>query len=228
MASTQSAIDVIERLVRDHPENADYPIHLAGLCCNVGILLRQRAHIPESITAFDKAVALLDQQRAMRADTPQSTDFLGKSLNGRALSKEQALQWLSAAADHRRVLALVPPDEAPKIRLDVALCLAKAGRAEEAIAELSIVGDDSRLAKFDLFTRARIHAMLSNLVPKRKNEFADAAVDGLGKALRGGLSRPKSRLDDGDFKSLRDRDDFKKLVREFSEPNAKESKTPKK
>jgi hypothetical protein len=216
----------MERLVKDHPDVAAYPVELAGLCCNLGLHLRQDARIPESIAAFDKAVALLDKHRAERGATSQSTDFLGKSLNGRALSKERALQWLSAADDHRRVVTLVPPKEVPAIRLDVALCLAKAGEAAAATKELDLVEHDRALSMFETFLRARVHAILALLTPDREQEFSNRAVTGLEKALRGGLSRPLERLGDEDFKSLRDRDDFKKLAREYS-AKAKDAKSDK-
>jgi len=213
----QSAIDVLERLVKDHPDTADFPIALAGSCCNLGLNLRQESRIPESIAMFDKAASLLEKHRAAHGVTSRSSDFLEKTLNGRALSKEKALQWRSAADDHRVVLKLVAPKEVPAARLDIALCLAKAGDASAAIAELELVERDRPLSMFETFLRSRIEATLAGMTAERKREFSDRAIADLEKALRGGLSRPLERLADADFNALRAREDFKKLEREYAE-----------
>jgi len=226
MTLEQSAIDAMERLVKDHPDAAEYPLVLAGVYCNLGIHQRQESRIPESIALFDKAAALLEKHRAAHGATSRSSDFLEKTLNGRALSKERALQWRSAADDHRVVMKLVSPKEVPAARLDVALCLAKAGDASAAIAELELVERDRPLSMFETFLRSRIEATLAGLSTERKREFSDRAVADLAKALRGGLSRPLERLGDEDFNALRARVDFKALEREYTS-KAKTTKSAK-
>jgi tetratricopeptide (TPR) repeat protein len=212
----RSAIEILERLVAEQPYVGRLPLALAGARCNVGNLLRGQRRFSEAIESYDKAIMLLDVRKKAGETSLRAKDYLEKALLGRGSSKEGLLNWLQASEDYRRLAGLVDPKYVTKMHLGVALWLAKGGNAAEAAAQLASIDDDRSLPAYERFIKARIEALLSKLIPSKADWFADRALASLERALQSGLERPMNSLAEKDFLPLRERDDFKKLVREAS------------
>ena len=80
------------------------------------------------------------------------------------------------------------------------------------------MGDRPPLPAFYALHRARVYALLVKLEPANGARYADLAMAGLESSARGGLKNLGQRLQGDAFASLRDREDFKKLLRETSQP----------
>jgi serine/threonine protein kinase len=210
----RSAAELLERLVAEQPQARHLAVSLGGAHCNVANLLRMSGRFEDAIALYDKAVALLDARRKDEHAPAHAADFLEKALTGRGDSKESLSQWLSAAEDHRRLIGLVNRQRVAVVRVQAAFCLMKGGRAEAATAELDSIEKDPPLGAFEWYMKARIEASLSQSTPEKRLPFADRAVSSLERSLRGGLQRPGERLAAEDFRPLRERADFKRLVRQ--------------
>ena len=86
-----AAAEVLGQLARQFPELTD--VHVA-----LGDLNREQEQFTEAVTAYDRAIALLEER-----DTPQWFVYYA-----RAIAKERLDNWPEAEADFRRALELNP------------------------------------------------------------------------------------------------------------------------
>jgi serine/threonine protein kinase len=222
-----SAVETFERLAADHPNAPDFQMNLAGAYCNLGIILRKEGKPIEAIGLYDKAVALLEPQVKGGRKNATAVRNLLNCFGNRGEANESASLWEAAAADYLRVVEFVSPEEARGYRIDASYCFAKAGNAKAALVELEKVGDSAALSPLNTYLRARTHALMANLEPSQRERFARLAMTGLEQAVNGGLKNAGQRLQDGALASLRERDDFKKLLKKSSERQPDAGSKPK-
>jgi tetratricopeptide (TPR) repeat protein len=73
-----------EELARKYPSRSDFTTELAGNCCNLGQLIRGDRPA-EALALYNRGVRLLEGVLAREPLQDQAADFLGKTLNSRAL-----------------------------------------------------------------------------------------------------------------------------------------------
>ena len=150
--------------------------------------------------------------------------FLRNAHWGRARVLENLKRYAEAATDWDRVVDLSPEVEQPRCRMNRATSRVRAGQVNAALKEaeeLSKVQDAATL--YDL---ACVFALAADRPDETaatlsKEDCAQRAVAILQQAIAKGYKDAEHLKKDDDLKGLRERDDFKKLLRELEAANAK-------
>jgi predicted Zn-dependent protease len=117
-----------------------------------------------------------------------------------------------AIKDWDRAIQLSPPAQRGELRASRARSLVLAGQVAEAVAEIADLTKASNWPPVQWYNFACVYAVASGRVPDKKQEYADRAVELLRQAVKAGYKIAADMLKDPDLDSLRDREDFKKLL----------------
>lgn len=111
----------------------------------------------------------------------------------------------NAAAIYEKVVEAQPDNE--YARIDLALCLVRIGRIDDALQETRLAMQEPNLPR-NVYQAACVHALINRDVNRRR------AVELLAKAIQGGY-RPKDLVNDPDLKALDSSPSFRAVVRFF-------------
>jgi hypothetical protein len=91
-----------------------------------------------------------------------------------------------------------------------------AGQVSEGIAEIAESAKSSNWNRDNWYNFACVYAVASGKSPQKKQEYGDRAMELLNQAVKAGFRDAVQFKQDNDLSSLRDRDDFKKLIAELT------------
>ncbi len=207
------AMDIQEQLASDFPDVPAYGISLGGSYCNFGKLVLSGEKPSDSLQWFAKAVRTLTPIYERDPSNATARQFLESSHSGRAIIHGQLHQHAEAVADWDKVIELSPNKGAPPIIRSVrAASLVRSGQVAEAVAEVAEL-TQTPFSPPDLwYNFACVYAIASDKIADKQDEYGDRAMTCLKKAVQGGFKDADHIANDTDLDSLRDREDFKKLV----------------
>jgi tetratricopeptide (TPR) repeat protein len=240
------ARDLYERLIRDHPDVADYRYRLSGVFRNMGSLHEKSGRIDEAFKAAGNSRDLLE--RVVR-DHPEDLNlqyslawtmgWIGEFYHRRTNRQAEAIPY------HRRSIELLERlvRENPEVRtypLSLANSYCYLGQVLRQVGQEPEASDVSRkaLALFERIDKeglakpydiACLRSLSSDLVrstgkdpaaDERSRRLADQAMEAFRQAVDGGYRDLAWIEIDHDLDPLRSRGDFKALIGEIKAKGA--------
>jgi tetratricopeptide (TPR) repeat protein len=193
----EKARDILQKLADASPTVASYQSNLAATQIDLGRLHARLKQFREALAALDAGVVLWQKLADTSPMTTRWTGYLSNSHASRGWAHVRAGHPAEAAADLRRALDLWARVKAPD--LDTWF------ERSRALALLSGLGKEAK----------------SGVTAAEAATFSDQAVAALRDAIKAGWASP-DELKETDFDSLRQRDDFQKLVKELEARAAKQ------
>jgi tetratricopeptide (TPR) repeat protein len=211
----RKALAIQEKLAADFPAVPAYQVELGGSYCNFGSSIRDSGKPAESLEWFDNAIRVLKPVHEKEPRDANAKQFLRNSQLGRALVYERQRKFAEAVKDWDRVIELCPPMERPKFRAHRSTVLVLAGQVAEAVAEVIELRKLPGLNAGRLYDFACVYAVASDKIAGKKQEYADAAMEILQKAVKAGWKDAGHMKQDKELDPLREREDFKTMVAEL-------------
>jgi tetratricopeptide (TPR) repeat protein len=215
----RQALAIQEKLVAEFPAVADYRIELGGNQCDFGSILGANKELERAIEWYGKAIATLDDAlRQVRSDD-RPRQYLRNAYWGRALAYYELMRHAEAAADWDKVAELSAEAERPQFRMNAAADHARAGQVDAAFLDAEELAKNANADT--LYNAACVFALASAapqstpLSQATREKYAQRAVALLQQAVAKGWKNIEHMKKDDDLKSLRDREDFKKLLGEL-------------
>lgn len=211
----KKGLTIQEKLVVDFAYIPAMKVDLAATCCNYGMLLNDLGRPTEALPWLDRAV---DTLRAVLAKEPRTTNaraFLGNSHWGRATANEYLQRPADALKEWDAALEYSPKKSHPFIRYRRSEALIRLGQTAEAVTEVGQLRKLNDWNATQWYDFACVYAVAADEIADEKQNYADRAMEVLQKAVRAGYKDTAHMKEDKDLDSLRERDDFKKLVAEL-------------
>jgi len=211
----EAARDLQQKLTAAFPAVPNYQIDLGGSYCNLGNLVNVEGQPAESLNWFDLAIRTLTPvyENDRRAITARN--FLRNSHWNRARAYDQLKKHAEALKDWDKVIELSPGPEQMTARASRAMSRLQAGQVTEAVAEVQALAKTSQWSVDEWYNFACVYAVASSKIADRKLEYADRAMELLHEAIKAGYKNASHIAKDTDLDSLRDREDFKKVLAEL-------------
>jgi tetratricopeptide (TPR) repeat protein len=215
------SVGILERLAEKPgapPENA---VDLAGAYCNLAIYLRERGKPDAGVPFLDKGIDRLDA--VLKADPRfvKAKSFLVHSLCARARAADAADRHAAGLADWDRALSMSAPAERPLRRAARVKSLSRVGRLEEAVREVEEIAPLRAWPAVDWVRFASVCALASAAGGPDASRRADRSMEFLGRAVKSGFADARLLANDADLASLRDRVDFKALLRSMTSESSR-------
>jgi tetratricopeptide (TPR) repeat protein len=217
----RQALALEEKLMTDYPKVSEYRGSFARTSCNFGNLLRENDQPTESLTHYNKAQDALAPIFKAKLQTGAEAKVLRNTFWGRALAYHDLEKYAEAVKDCDAAIALSPPDEWPKLRYLGAIFRLKAGQVSEAVAEAEELTKTKGWPPAVLVRLACIFATASAKIPENRKAHGDQAMELLQQAIKGGFKDLAGLKGEEHLQSLRDRDDFKKLLADLEAKHGK-------
>jgi tetratricopeptide (TPR) repeat protein len=175
----------------------------------------------DSLPWFDRAIGALTKvrQKAPRIMTTQK--FLRNSHWNRALAYDELGKHAEAVKDWTQAVEFSPPGEQPDFRVRRAYSLVRAGGVAEAIAEVAELRKSTKVLATQWYYFARIYVVASDKDAGKKQEYVDNAMRMLRYAVQAGYKDSAYIEKDKTLEVLRQREDYKKLLRSLARPKEK-------
>ena len=117
-----------------------------------------------------------------------------------------------AGNDWDRAIELSTKEERPDLMAFRANTYVKAGKVAKAVADVTELTKNPNWEPGRWYNFACVYAVAAEKTPDKKQEYCDRAMEMLQKAVKTGWNQADHISADQDFNSIRDRDDFKKLL----------------
>jgi tetratricopeptide (TPR) repeat protein len=224
----RQAVKILQRLAGQHPEEPGYRIDLAGACYNLAHALRDGGDPEGALPWYDRAIKEIARLKD-RGSSAEARAVLSAAHWGRAEALGKLGRHRDSLPDFEKALALSEPENHHLIQLDRAFALAKAGQHGEAMTDVDSLLKGKGVGGRTLFNLACVTALAARALARDEarplavrareaDRLAVRAVELLERAHLAGLFRdadPRKNLEnDTDLDYLRDRDDFKRFVRQ--------------
>jgi tetratricopeptide (TPR) repeat protein len=136
---------------------------------------------------------------------------------GRALARDQMRQYADAVHDWDRAIELGPKEQQATFRIGRARSRLLAGQVAEAMAEIADLTKAAApiLDGSQNYNLACFFALASGKITDKKQEYGNRAMEWLQKAVKAGYTDAAQFKRDTDLESIREREDFKKLIAEM-------------
>ena len=242
------ARDLYERLIRDHPDVADYHYRLSGVFRTISNIQENSGQTDQALQSIGKANDLLEGivrkhpgDLAFLSSLAITIRWTGQIYHRRTESPADAIPFYRRAIElYERLVRQNPEVKTYPLQLAYSICylaqvLRKTGQGPEAlelsrkaIALFERIDKEEGLAEY--YDQACIRSLLSDLVKwsgadsaadDRSRHLADRAVDALRRAIAGGFSDLAWIKKDTDLDPLRSRDDFKAVIEQLQAVTAK-------
>jgi tetratricopeptide (TPR) repeat protein len=213
-------------LVNDFPGVLDYAVFLGAGYCNLGGLVNDGGHPEEALELLGKAIDTLS--KVLKSDKRQirARQFLINSYMNRAQALDRLKRHVAAIKDLDHAVELAQGAPSPSLRVQRAGSLASAGEYRKAAPEADALAKNDNATGDTLYDAACVYGLCSaaanrdaklNEVERKKiaEEYAGRAVILLQRATARGWKDVGRMKEDSDLDSLRQREDFKKLIREL-------------
>jgi tetratricopeptide (TPR) repeat protein len=217
-AAYRQALAIKEKLAAEFPAMPQYRIDLGGSQCNFGLLLRDNNQPEQALPWYARAISTLEAVlRQVKVDV-RTQQALRNARWGRAQALDDLKRHAEAVTDWDKAVELSPAVERPSFRMRRATSRVRAGLVDPGIQEAE------ELAKIPhpviLYEAACVLALAADRKDEAgrsqsKGDCAQRAVELLQQAVAKGFKDADHIKNDDDLKSLRGRDDFKKLLAEL-------------
>jgi serine/threonine protein kinase/tetratricopeptide (TPR) repeat protein len=210
------ALAIQEKLTADFPGVPEYRRDLGRSQVNLGTLQQSNQQPEKALQWYARSIKTLTQVlREVRVDAT-AQQFLRGAHTGRALVLDNLKRHAEAAKDWDRALELAPESERPAVRINRAASQARSGLVDAALKEaeeLAKTADANTL--YDAACIFALAAAGREGGSSVKEDRARRAVGLLRQAVARGYKDAEHMKKDDDLETLRQRDDFKKLLAEL-------------
>jgi tetratricopeptide (TPR) repeat protein len=206
------ALTIQEKLAADFPAEPDYRRECGATWCNLGNIITDLGKPSQGMPYYQKAIDILGP---LHTDAPLNLvtrQFLRNSHGARARAYRLLKKYPEAILDFDRVIALSDQSDQPSLKATRAATRLQAGQVAEAVAEVAELTKSSSEIPVEWYNLACFYALASDKVADKKVEFADRAMEMLQRAVKLGYNDVELMKRDSDLVSLRNRDDFRKLL----------------
>ncbi len=231
-AILQKGRDMLEPLMRAHPDDPRFANDYGNLCNNQALVLYYRREPRKALPWHDRAVEVLTAAHRHHPADASCTHRCMTALGARAVTWTTLGEHKKALADWDQLMEVVGPVEADKYHWHRATTLIKLGDHRQAAEDIDKalrrrgISDDERyncvcLLSHTLATALKDPHLAKEERTKAADRYAARALEELTQLQRKGYFRdPKNWLQfgtDEDLAALRERDDFKRWCRKRSE-----------
>jgi tetratricopeptide (TPR) repeat protein len=214
------ATEVCEQLVAEKrvPERLVQLGACYGLC---GDVARAADRAEESVPWYDKAIDTLRSLNFADLTRRQGVQYLQNGHVGRAEARHRLEKYAESLQDWDRAVELSPRGQKMSFVIRRANTRARAGKVPEALADV-VPLENSLWPPEAWYAFAGVYAIASTKDQNKKQQYADRAMELLHKAAKAGFKDAAQAARDKDLDSLRDRDDFKKLLDSLPRPEKRD------
>jgi len=211
----EAAQELQQKLVDALPNVPQYRMQLAASGNNIGVLIRDGGLPGESLKWFD--LAIRTQTPIYEQDRRQVIvqQYLRNAYFNRAQAFDKLKKHAEALQDWDKAVELSSAAEQPESRAGRATSRLHAGQTAQAIADVVELTKASNWPAEQWCDFACFYAVASSKVADQKAAYANRAMELLSKAATAGYKDAARVATDTDLESLRQRDDFKKLLAEM-------------
>jgi serine/threonine protein kinase/tetratricopeptide (TPR) repeat protein len=246
VTETGKELAIRQQLVDAHPAVSEFQLLLAMAHSNMGIMLSKAGRPEEAMQAHQKALAIIQILADANPSVYQTVLAIAHNNLGRTLARQkrlaEAFTHLDVGLAIRQKLAKADPKNT-QYTIDLGFshafrgcALVWSGQPSKAAADLreavELWGKEPDSNLETRIERLRALALLAGLGGDAKSGvtkaeaamFADQAVAALRDAINAGLGQ-LDELKEPDFDTIRDRNDFKKLVAEVDAKKSAKKET---
>jgi tetratricopeptide (TPR) repeat protein len=232
-AAYRRMIGILEELVQDQPALADYLDELGRGLNNLAGVQLSAGQVAAAEASYRRSIAL---RQKLVQQHPQVTEFViglgGSYGNLGNLTRKRgdaaaALRWYQLAAEQLEPVLARAPNNAKARRflrnvcIERAVTLACVGEHARAVEQVNKLVEENTGDGPLLYNAACVHALAAKDTSDTtlKEQWASRAVELLSQARMAGFFKERRALEgmknDDDLAALRQREDFKKLLREL-------------
>ncbi len=219
-------IALLEKLVLDLPGTQDHELNLGRVYELLATIKLETEKPGESIAWFDKAIETIGPVVLANPEDKLSRGILSRCHEERARAFDGQQMYTEAAADWLKALELGAKANSKNLKASRARSLANSGLTSNG---LELIADliDSTHREADLwFQCACVFSIASGKEEEKKQEYADRAMQLLGKAVQSGYNNWKHLKTEIDLNPIRARDDFVNLLNELETKGTKSDSSP--
>jgi eukaryotic-like serine/threonine-protein kinase len=218
----QGALDIYQKLTKKFPIDVEYQFGLGYTYCNIGNYYLSTQEPKTSIIWYRKAIDIQQQLFTQQPSNINNQEFLGNSLQNRAKALMELKQYRDAISDFDRIIAMGPSGVKTIAQYNRALCHFFLENIPQAMPDLEAVIKLDQWNGTEWFGLALMYSLASAKVPDKKQEYGDRTIEQLRKAIQKGYRDVQGFKTDPDLDPIRDRADFKQLLKELEAlPKAK-------
>jgi serine/threonine protein kinase/tetratricopeptide (TPR) repeat protein len=213
----REALNLYNILVEQHPSVARFAIGLGGTQGDLGDLACDSKRFEAGFSWYAQAIATLEAVLA-KQQHPDARQFLRDAHWGRATTLTQLGRYAEALKDWERALKLADGRSRNRLLLQRALTLARLKEHAKATAEADALAQAKEASADALYNAACVYSVSSWAVgddAKQAEQYAARAVALLQQAVAKGYKNVEHLKKDSDLDVLRQREDYKKLLREL-------------
>ena len=216
----KAACEIWKQLVEQLPAVIEYQIQLGGVYCNFGRHLSNEGNPAESLKWLDLAIQTLKLVHERNPGNFYARAFLRNSHSVRYKAYDRLEMPAEALTDCNRTIELSAPAEQAYHRARRAVLELHVGQIAEAAAEVAELTNGPNWPADEWYNFACVYAVASATIAERQQEYSDRAMECLTNAVVAGWTSAVQIANDSDFDPLREREDFKRLVRSLPDANA--------
>jgi serine/threonine protein kinase len=224
----RKALLIQEKLVTDFPAMPDYRLELSTIHNSLGNLLKNLEKKPEAEEQYRKALAI---RAKLVTDFPKASEYqrwlawshqsLADLLGALKRQPEADEEYGQALIIRKKLVSDFPATPQYQTELSAmywarAVSRMNAGQVTEALAEVAELTKSSNWSAGSWYNFACVYAIASGKNVQKKQEYADRAMELLSKAVKAGYKNAAHMKEDSDLASLRQRDDFKRLLTDLT------------
>lgn len=214
------ALAAHEKYPPDYQGLTRYSVTLGGIYCNLGSLQTQQGRPADAVTWLDKAIKVLTPLVESSQTDLKAKKYLENCYYHRAMACDLQKRFKEAVIDLRKLIALASPQDKPYWQVMLSHCLLRAGEISEAIAQVDEISTMEIWRNTNWFSMAGIYSAAAGKVKDKKQLYADKAIALLQKINVADFDEIDVLRTHKDFDSLRDRDDFKRILVKLSPQTA--------
>jgi serine/threonine protein kinase/tetratricopeptide (TPR) repeat protein len=207
----RAALEIRKQLAFEFPAVPAYEVSLAGSFCNLGCLVTARGRPDEALALLDQAIATLSSSLQKEPRYAWAQEFLFNSHAERARALALLGRHDEAVKDRAKALGLAPANKKAFVQGQLMITRVEAGQFEAALRDADQLAHSESTEP--LYNCACVYALVH--AKTKEDKHAVRAIELLRQAIAKGFRDVAHLKEDADLNSLRDRDDFKKLLVEL-------------
>jgi hypothetical protein len=137
------------------------------------------------------------------------------------------IQAIHTESERKQQQEIIAAREEMDRRAGRAISLVRSGKVTESVAEVGELTKHPNWTAWQWYNFACVYSLASAKFDDKKKEYADRAMELLQQAVKAGWNDARHAAKDTDLASLRDRDEFKKLLADLeTKPAGQPGKQP--